>query len=167
MWEKGIRPYFKLVSSIWLTVVGVLVNGAAKAFGWVPGIGGKLKKAAEKFNEFKDKVNRALSGVHKDVNVTVHMRLDSTKYTAGIKSLPLMPGQVTGKTTTTAPRASTVSPFVRPFAPASALVAQEAAPRVVIENLRVEVPVGANGVDVGRQLVETIQKYYAIGGQRL
>lgn len=162
MWEKGIRPYFKLIANIWLTVVGVLVNGAAKAFGWVPGIGGKLKKAAAKFNEFKTTVNRALDGVKKDVNVTVHMKLDSSSYVAGLNSLPLMPGGTGGGTT---PRTSTSTfsrgstAFVEPAAAAQ--------PLIVIENVNLEVPVGASAEDIGREFVGYISAYYQVGGTRL
>ena len=70
MWNV-VRPILQFLVKAWFTVVGALVNGAAKAFGWVPGIGGKLKEAARKFNAFRDDVNRALDGVHKKVNIRV------------------------------------------------------------------------------------------------
>lgn len=60
----------KLIINIFLDMVGVVIHGAAKAFGWIPGIGGKLKDAAKSFDNFRDNVNRSLSGVH-DKNVTV------------------------------------------------------------------------------------------------
>lgn len=41
-----------------------IVKGAAGAFGWVPGIGGKLKEAAKDFEQFRDDVNRALGGIN-------------------------------------------------------------------------------------------------------
>lgn len=65
-----LRPVFAGLVGFWLTAVGGIVNGAAKAFGWVPGIGGKLKSAAAAFNHFRDQVNAALSGV-KSRTVTV------------------------------------------------------------------------------------------------
>ena len=49
---------------------GLLVHAAAKAFGWVPGIGPKLKTAAKEFDKFKDRVNSALGGI-KDRNVRI------------------------------------------------------------------------------------------------
>lgn len=58
------RSVFKFIVDAFFTVVGALVHGAAKAFGWVPGIGGKLKDAADKFDQFRDSVNRALDGIH-------------------------------------------------------------------------------------------------------
>lgn len=41
---------------------GFIVHAAATAFGWVPGIGPKLKNAAAKFDAFKAQVSAALSG---------------------------------------------------------------------------------------------------------
>jgi hypothetical protein len=70
LWEKVLRPTFAFIIGAWLTVAGGIVNGAAKAFGWVPGLGGKLKDAAKAFNSFRDDINNALSGVH-NKNVTV------------------------------------------------------------------------------------------------
>lgn len=74
MWEHVLRPTFKFLVDAWFTVAGAIVNGAARAFGWVPGLGGKLKAAAETFNRFRDSVNRSLNGVHdKQVNVRVQL----------------------------------------------------------------------------------------------
>lgn len=53
---------------------GLLVNGAAKAFGWVPGLGDKLKGAADAFNRFRDNVNNSLNGIRTTVDVTVNYR---------------------------------------------------------------------------------------------
>lgn len=59
--------------ALWLAlsdVFGKIINGAAWAFGWVPGLGDKLKKAADDFNGFRDRVNNALAGI-KDVDVNI------------------------------------------------------------------------------------------------
>jgi tape measure domain-containing protein len=45
---------FRFIASVWLSVVGTIIHGAATAFGWVPGIGGKLKAADKAFGRFKD-----------------------------------------------------------------------------------------------------------------
>lgn len=45
---------FRFIANVWLTVVGTIIHGAATAFGWVPGIGGKLKAADKAFNNFKN-----------------------------------------------------------------------------------------------------------------
>lgn len=62
----GLRIFVKVV----LGIFGAIVNGAADAFGWVPGLGPKLHEAANKFNKFAAQVNAALSGI-KDQHVTV------------------------------------------------------------------------------------------------
>jgi acid phosphatase family membrane protein YuiD len=59
-----------------LGFVGALVNGAAKAFGWVPGIGPKLKTAAAEFETFKKSVNEDLAGI-KDQTINVQMKYSS------------------------------------------------------------------------------------------
>lgn len=57
---------------IMLNVLGWLIDAAAAAFGWIPGIGPKLKDAARDFEEFKNRANVALAGiVDKDVHVRV------------------------------------------------------------------------------------------------
>lgn len=54
---------FKFIADVWFTVVGALVHGAASAFGWVPGIGGKLKHAAKAFDTFHHDADKAMQGV--------------------------------------------------------------------------------------------------------
>jgi hypothetical protein len=71
MWEKVIKPVFRFLINTWLTVVGAIVNGAAKAFGWVPGLGPKLKSAAGWFNDFKKEVNAALDGTKDKKTITI------------------------------------------------------------------------------------------------
>lgn len=51
-----------------LAFADTIVSGAAKAFGWVPGLGPKLKTAATEVSAFKDRTNRALAAV-KDVKI--------------------------------------------------------------------------------------------------
>lgn len=46
-----------------LTFFGTILEGAAKMFGWVPGIGGKLKAAVKAFDSFKSGVDSTLQGV--------------------------------------------------------------------------------------------------------
>lgn len=74
--ENVARTVFKFIVDAFLSLVGAIVHGAAKAFGWVPGIGPKLKAAASAFDDFRDRVNAALDGIqslkviHLDVQVT-------------------------------------------------------------------------------------------------
>ena len=62
MWD-ALRAAFTFITKAWLSVAGAIINGAAKMFGWVPGVGGKLKSAAAAFNEFRAGVEASLSGV--------------------------------------------------------------------------------------------------------
>ena len=85
MWDT-LKSIFRFLVNTWLTVAGAIVNGAAKAFGWVPGIGGKLKAAAANFNTFRDQVNASLNGIHKDVSVTVTATLRNTTFYQALTS---------------------------------------------------------------------------------
>lgn len=71
MWNDVLKPTFKFLVDAFLAVAGTIVHTAASAFGWIPGIGGKLKDAAKAFDKFRDDVNRSLDGVHKSVHVEV------------------------------------------------------------------------------------------------
>jgi TP901 family phage tail tape measure protein len=53
------------------------IDGAAKAFGWIPGIGPKLKEAAKDFDEFAARVNIALAEI-KDRDVAVRVKVTAT-----------------------------------------------------------------------------------------
>jgi hypothetical protein len=69
MWSL-LRPIFAFLVRTWLQVAEGIVRGASIAFGWVPGVGPKLRAAAKRFSEFKDSVNRALNNIHDEpVNV--------------------------------------------------------------------------------------------------
>jgi len=74
VWERVIRPTFAFLVRTWLTAAGAIVNGAAKALGWVPGVGPKLRSAAREFNKFRDRANAALGGV-RDQSAQVRVTL--------------------------------------------------------------------------------------------
>jgi hypothetical protein len=86
LWDKVIRPYFNFITNAWLTVASALVHGAEHAFGWIPGLGPKLKTAVAKFDAFKAGVNNALGGV-KNKSVTIGAKIvfpsDWQNYRAG------------------------------------------------------------------------------------
>lgn len=60
---KEVAAGFKTMVRVILDVLGGIIVGAAKAFGWMPGIGPKLQAAAAEFEAFKNAVNRALNGI--------------------------------------------------------------------------------------------------------
>lgn len=57
-----LKPIRFMVNGV-LSGFGLIIKGAAKLFGWVPGIGGKLKAASRKFEQFQRDVNKALGGI--------------------------------------------------------------------------------------------------------
>lgn len=59
----------------------MLLIGAEKAFGWIPGVDDKLRDARAAFNTFRDDVNRALGGM-RDKKITVEVELKRLNYTA-------------------------------------------------------------------------------------
>jgi Transglycosylase SLT domain len=80
-----------------LTPLGWIIDGAAKAFGWVPGLGGKLQGAARAFAKFKDDVNTALGGINgRTVNVSVAMTSSTNPYPGGISGRKAAGGRITG-----------------------------------------------------------------------
>jgi phage-related minor tail protein len=86
MWNSIMKPVFRFIVKTWLEVAGSIVHGAAKAFGWMPGLGPKLKKAAGEFDKFKDKVNRSLDNIHDEkANITLSMRNNIPKTLYGIR----------------------------------------------------------------------------------
>lgn len=62
--DKVVLPAIKSFILETLLVFGSVVHGAAKAFGWIPGLGGKLKSADKAFQNFRDKVIGIFNGIH-------------------------------------------------------------------------------------------------------
>ena len=54
-----------------------IVGAAASAFGWIPGLGPKLRSAEEEIGKFRDSVNAKLEGI-KDRTVRINVELHST-----------------------------------------------------------------------------------------
>lgn len=72
---NAIRPAINIWQQFILGAFALIIVGAAKAFGWIPGIGPKLQNAANDFLNFRNQVNRALDGIEDEtVNVTVRYR---------------------------------------------------------------------------------------------
>jgi TP901 family phage tail tape measure protein len=58
-----IKEVVKRIVDLWLTMASTILGAAGKMFGWIPGIGGKLKKAVKAFDNFKTNVDATLSGL--------------------------------------------------------------------------------------------------------
>jgi len=79
IWLSGVR----FITLRFLDMVGVVIRGAAKALGWVPGVGPKLRSAAREFDKFRDRANAALGGV-RDQSAQVRITLsEAAKAAAG------------------------------------------------------------------------------------
>jgi tape measure domain-containing protein len=63
--ETVVVPALKFLVNSFMNVAGIIVDGAAWAFGWIPGLGPKLKAAQSAFHKFRDDVNAALNGITK------------------------------------------------------------------------------------------------------
>ena len=74
---------FNTVLKVVLGFFGALIDGAANAFGWVPGLGGKLKKAARDFENFKDDVNSQMALINSRKIITLDVVERSTVKKSG------------------------------------------------------------------------------------
>ena len=82
----ALRTAFRLfiVNGV-LGPLGWIIDGAAKAFGWIPGIGPKLRGAAKAFDQFRANVNASLGGINgRTVKVSVAMTSSTNPYPGGI-----------------------------------------------------------------------------------
>jgi cell wall-associated NlpC family hydrolase len=77
----GLRVAFATVVGVILGLFGSLLHGAVVAFGWIPGIGGKLKTAEKQFRTFAGNVTNAIAGIQgKTVSVNVRMTAANNPY---------------------------------------------------------------------------------------
>lgn len=67
---RWLRGAFATVIDFIMGYFATILHGAAWAFGWIPGLGGKLKTARDKFDQFRKDVNASLRGVN---DKTVHV----------------------------------------------------------------------------------------------
>lgn len=71
----GLKAVVPPVAEFFINSLYNILQAAAFAFGWIPGLGPKLKEAAKAFGEFRDKANAALEGINdKTVHVDVVTR---------------------------------------------------------------------------------------------
>lgn len=92
--KETTRKAVAAVVDFFLGMFGSILDGAAKAFGWVPKLGPKLRAAAAEFGTFRDDVNKRLSGLKdKNIAITAHLRELGIvpKTTAGLASGGVVP----------------------------------------------------------------------------
>jgi hypothetical protein len=73
-WNAVVATIFtgvKLVVNTFLDMAYWIVTAAANAFGWVPGLGGKLRGAQQAVAGFRDDVNAKLNQIQKNISITV------------------------------------------------------------------------------------------------
>ncbi len=73
-WEKAKQFTLEFTNFI-LDKFGVIVHGAADAFGWIPGIGPQLKEAAARFDKFAGEIRDKINGIPSQKLVEVHAYL--------------------------------------------------------------------------------------------
>lgn len=74
--KQIVIPAIKAIAIVFLDVVGDLIAGAAKAFGWIPGLGGKLRNASREFDKFRARAQAAINGIHgKSVNIWARVKI--------------------------------------------------------------------------------------------
>ncbi|MGZ4663586.1 MAG: hypothetical protein ACXV5Q_00670 [Frankiaceae bacterium] len=62
--KRVAKTVLRFVADKFLDFAGTAIHAAAAAFGWVPGIGPKLKSAAREFDKFAARVRASLSDIH-------------------------------------------------------------------------------------------------------
>lgn len=74
------------VLRFWFTVVGGIIDGAAQAFGWIPGVGDKLRQTQDRFRELRTTSEAQLGA----------MRTSADKVTQGIRAGESAVGELRG-----------------------------------------------------------------------
>jgi phage-related protein len=77
----------KVVSTVFFMADQIL-KAAETAFGWVPGIGGKLAEARQKFDVFRDQVNHSLAGIN-DESIKITADMVARELTSGGNAIAL------------------------------------------------------------------------------
>lgn len=83
---KAIYNAFNQFLIFVLNVLNTILQAAAKAFGWIPGIGPKLQQAAAEFNGFVADVNGALNGIETVRNIRINATATLTQRTIEVVS---------------------------------------------------------------------------------
>jgi len=95
---KPLWTVFRAMVDVWLQGLGQILHAAAVAFGFIPGIGPKLRAADKEFQKFRDRANAALAGIHsRTVSVDVISKVNGTRVSTGYfeRVLNAKPGRAT------------------------------------------------------------------------
>lgn len=69
----------------WLNVVGAILDGAETAFGWVPGLGDKLRSANDKFDAMRDNVDEQFAAMRESADITTQMFIEGQDAVQGLR----------------------------------------------------------------------------------
>jgi hypothetical protein len=82
--QNGVRA----VINFFLDMAQRILDSAANAFSWIPGIGDKLAEARDKFAVFRDGVNKALGGIN-DESIKITADMVAREITSGGNAIAL------------------------------------------------------------------------------
>ena len=93
----GYLEHMSRMADVWLTwttnlaqtflnVVGIVIDGAANMFGWVPGLGDDLRTAQGDFSEFRTKVDTTFAGMRTAADQTTRMYQGVQDSISGIRT---------------------------------------------------------------------------------
>jgi len=91
--EKVVIDATGAIAMAFLDMVSLMVNAAADAFGWVPGLGPKLREAANKVDAFKDEVNANLRAMDRSFTITADTQLAQQQVDALQKQINSLQGK--------------------------------------------------------------------------
>lgn len=98
LWHSGMTFIQNAVNGMWNvvhTVFGNILKAASWAFGWIPGIGPKLREASARFNNFRDSANGSLAGI-KDRTVNVGVKMGPAQQSIASPAFRAQYGKATG-----------------------------------------------------------------------
>lgn len=81
---------FRYMLLVWLTVADGFISGAAKAFGWIPGIGDKLKEANKAFDGFKDQALATIDEYRNGLQTKMEESARNTQIQAAITAASMV-----------------------------------------------------------------------------
>jgi hypothetical protein len=91
--QKVVIDVAGAISLAFLNMVSIIINAAADAFGWVPGLGPKLREAAGKVDAFKDQVNANLRAMDRSFTITADTQLAQKQVDSLQKSINSLEGK--------------------------------------------------------------------------
>lgn len=89
-----VRPIIVGLATIFMNSAGIILNAAAIAFGWMPGLGPRLQGLTTKFNRFRDDTLRGLREIdNEDPTITIRFRvLGQAAARAAVRTAQLLDG---------------------------------------------------------------------------